>query len=121
MRAIRGAITVEEDSVQAIRRATEALIDEIVRLNGLHPQDVISVVFTLTSDLRAGFPGYFARRHGWSEVPMLHAREIEVPGSLPRCIRALLHVEREPAAPPVRHVYLNAARSLRPDLREYAS
>ncbi|MDQ2745559.1 MAG: chorismate mutase [Chloroflexota bacterium] len=114
MKSIRGAITVSTDTVEAIHQATIELLDEVARRNDLCVDDVIDIFFTLTHDLCADFPARAARAHGW-DVPMLDMQEVPVPGSLPRCLRVLLHVERDG---PVRHAYLREARALRPDLEE---
>lgn len=115
LRAIRGAITVTENTEAAIDDATCELLREIERRNGLAPEDIISAFFSLTPDLNATFPARAARGIGWDMVPMMDTIEVDVPNALPRTIRVLLHVE---AAAPVQHVYLRDARSLRPDLEE---
>jgi chorismate mutase len=115
LRAIRGAITVTENTACAIEEATRTLLREIERRNGLTPEDVISAFFSLTPDLNATFPARAARTIGWDAVPMIDTIEVDVPGALPRTIRVLLHVE---TAAPVRHVYLREAAQLRPDLEE---
>jgi chorismate mutase len=112
MRAIRGAITVEENTSASIHEATKALLGEIARRNDLRPHQVVSAFFTLTPDLDADFPARAARQIGW-DVPMLDMKEVSVPGALPRCLRALLHVE---GVDRVHHTYLRGARALRPDL-----
>lgn len=112
MRAIRGAITVQTNSHEAIFEATQTLIAEIARRNDLQPEEVVSTFFTLTPDLNADFPARAAREMGW-DSPMLDMQEVPVPGALDRCIRVLIHVER---SGPVRHAYLRGARRLRPDL-----
>ncbi len=114
MRAIRGAITVSENTAECISEATQALLEELRRRNGLEITDVVSMFFTLTPDLTAAFPARAAREIGW-DVPMLDTQEIDVPGALGRCLRVLLHVDVER---PPRHVYLRGAAALRPDLAE---
>lgn len=114
MRAIRGAIDVAGNTREEIAAATQELLAEITGRNSLEPEDVISMFFTLTPDLNAAFPAWAARQIGW-DVPMLDMQEIAVPGALPHCLRVLIHAR---GADPVRHVYLGAARSLRPDLEE---
>ncbi len=99
-----------------IRDATRELLRTIVERNELHPDDIISAIFTVTSDLRSEFPARAARELGWIEVPLLCTMEIPVPGALERCIRVLLHTEAPPSRPAMRHVYLRGARALRPDL-----
>src|ERR1700754_4966123 len=113
--ALRGATTVDQDDPQAILGATEWLLREIMKRNELTTDDVVSCIFTCTDDLKAEFPAVAARNMGFSQVPLLCAREIDVPGALPRVIRVLMHyyADDEHAA---RHVYLGEARTLRLDL-----
>jgi chorismate mutase len=116
LRALRGAITVDENEADAILSATEELMREVMERNSLKPEQMVSCIFTCTDDLDAEFPAVAARRLGLSSVPLLCAREIEVPGALPRVIRLLLHCYAEPDSEP-RHVYLREAESLRKDLQ----
>jgi chorismate mutase len=116
VRGIRGAITVERDEAALLLDATERLLREIVTQNAVVPDDIASALFTLTPDLRSQFPAAAARRMGWILVPLLNFTEIGVPGGLERCIRVLLHVNTEKTAQEIRHVYLDGARVLRPDL-----
>jgi chorismate mutase len=115
-RAIRGATTVERDTPDQIRHATRELLETIATHNGVSSADVISAIFTVTSDLTSEFPAHAARELGWLDVPLLCTLEIPVPGSLPKCIRVLLHVESTLPRAEIRHVYLHDARALRPDL-----
>ena len=114
MKAIRGAITVSENSPESIFEATQALLKELQRRNAFEVNDIISMFFTLTPDLTAAFPARAAREIGW-DVPMLDTQEIDVPGALRQCLRVLIHVKR---SGPTRHVYLRGATSLRPDLQD---
>jgi chorismate mutase len=117
IRGVRGAITVDEDQPQLILEATHELILAILEANpGMQPEELASVIFTTTQDLDSAFPANAARQLGWDLVPMLCAREIPVPGSMPRCIRLLLHWNTALTQAEVRHVYLRDAISLRPDL-----
>ena len=116
LRALRGAITVEENEPDAILSATEELVREVMERNSLGADQMVSCIFTCTDDLDAEFPAVAARRLGLSSVPLLCAREIDVPGALPRVIRLLLHCYAEPDSEP-RHVYLREAESLRRDLQ----
>jgi chorismate mutase len=115
LRALRGAITVEDNEADAILSATEELVREVIARNSIAPEDMVSCIFTCTADLDAEFPAVAARNLGLSSVPLLCAREMQVPGSLPRVIRLLLHCYCDPGSPP-NHVYLREAVSLRRDL-----
>jgi chorismate mutase len=115
-RGIRGAITVERDAAGAILDATREMLAHIVEANSVLPQDVASAFFTATPDLTAAFPAQAARELGWDDVALLDAQEIPVPGSLPRCVRALVHWNTDKGQDEIHHVYLRDAASLRPDL-----
>jgi chorismate mutase len=116
LRALRGATTVDENEPEAILSATEELVREVMERNELQPEQMVSCIFTCTNDLDAEFPAVAARNLGLSSVPLLCAREIDVPGSLPRVIRLLLHCYADPDTD-ARHVYLREAESLRRDLQ----
>ena len=116
VRGIRGATTVDSNSAEAILEATRELLAAIVTANNVNPEDIASAIFTVTPDLDAAFPARAAREFGWHHVPLLDAAEIEVGGSLPRTIRALIHWNSERPIYDVRHVYLRDAVRLRPDL-----
>jgi chorismate mutase len=115
LRALRGAITVAENDSGAILAATHELVREVMVRNGLRNEDLVSCIFTCTEDLNAEFPAVAARQMGLSGVPLLCAREMGVPGALPRVIRLLVHCYADPEAPP-EHVYLREAAVLRKDL-----
>ena len=115
-RGIRGAITVPSDSAEEILAATRELLARIAGANQLRPEDIASVLFTVTPDLRTAFPAQAARQLGWQHVPLLDAQEIPVPGSLPRCIRVLLLWNTDTPQGEVHHIYLRDAEALRPDL-----
>ncbi len=115
-RGIRGATTVEANQAEAILAATRELLEAIVAANDLHPRDLASAIFTMTTDLNAAFPARAARDIGWTEVPLLDALEIPAPGSLPCCIRVLIHWNTEKRQDEIKHVYLRGAKVLRPDL-----
>ncbi len=117
--AVRGAAPVADNTAAAIFAATEQLLRALVRVNGLAPGRVVSAIFTLTADLDAEFPAYVARQLGWTDVPMLSAREIPVPGAMPRLVRVLLTVSGVPADVRLQPVYLGAAAGLRPDLVDH--
>lgn len=116
VRAIRGAITVDENSRPAILAATRELLEGLIASNGLEPDDLISANFTMTPDLDAAFPAEAAREMGWNHVPLLCMSEIGVPGSLPRCIRVMVHTYTQRPATEIRHLYMREAVRLRPDL-----
>ena len=113
--ALRGATTVQENESEPILTATEELMHELLARNALAADDLVSCIFTLTEDLDAEFPAVAARRMGLSKVPLLCAREIPVPGSLPRVIRVMIHAYA-PEGAQAQHVYLGEARALRLDL-----
>jgi chorismate mutase len=118
LRGIRGAITIDEDRPESILKAARQLLEAIMEANpGLQPEDLGSVIFTVTDDLTAAYPAEAARQIGWTQVPLLCTREIPVPGGLPRCIRILLHWNTDHIQEQIRHIYLGEAASLRPDLR----
>jgi chorismate mutase len=113
--ALRGANSVAANEAEAILGATDELMRELIARNDLEPESIVSCIFTLTEDLNAEFPAVAARRLGLSAVPLLCAREVPVPGSLPRVIRTLVHYYAPEDHTP-RHVYLGEARALRADL-----
>jgi chorismate mutase len=117
IRGIRGATTVAADEPDLVMQATRELLEEILAENaGMQPEDIASAIFTVTDDLTSTFPAQAARQMGWDLVPMLCAREIPVPNSLPRVIRVLVHWNTEISQSEIRHVYLREAVKLRPDL-----
>jgi chorismate mutase len=116
VRAVRGATQVDADQRDQVLDATTELLTEVLRRNGLDNEDLISVVFTATPDLRSEFPAYAARAMGITDVPLLCAAEIDVPGAMPRVLRLLAHVETERPRADLRHVYLRGAAALRTDL-----
>jgi len=112
---IRGATTVEEDSLEQILDATQDVLVRLQELNGFSPDDIASILFSTTQDLRSTFPARAARRLGWVEVPMLCTHEVDAPSSVPRCIRVLIHWNTDKTLKEVRHAYLRGSRVLRPD------
>jgi chorismate mutase len=114
--ALRGANTVAANEAEAILAATDELMRALIERNGLTPDDLVSCLFTLTADLDAEFPAVAARQMGLSRVPLMCAREIPVPGSLPRVVRVLVHCYPPEGAEP-QHVYLGEAARLRLDLQ----
>ena len=117
IRGIRGATTVSADEPDLILEATRELLEEILAENdSMKPEDVGSAIFTVTDDLASTFPAQGARQMGWGLVPMLCAREIPVPNSLPKVIRVLVHWNTDLKQNEITHVYLRDAVKLRPDL-----
>jgi chorismate mutase len=117
-RAIRGAITADKNTPDAIAQATQALLVEMIATNSLRLRDIASAIFTVSKDLTAAFPAATARAMGWEDVPMLCAMEIPVPKSLKKCIRVMLLVNTWRAQKKIRHQYLKGASRLRPDIAE---
>ena len=116
MRGIRGATQIDANTVDAMEDAVAELCHALTEANALDPDEIVWAIFTVTHDLDADFPARAARvKGGWSDVPMICSREIPVPGSLPRAIRVLVHVDSGDPRD-VKHVYLRGARVLRPDL-----
>lgn len=113
--AVRGAVQAEENGAKAIATATTELMRELLERNGLEPGEIVSCLFTTTDDLDAEFPAVAARDLGLEAVPLLCCREIPVPGSMPRVIRAMVHYYA-PAGHATAHAYLGATQELRSDL-----
>jgi len=118
LQGIRGATTVESNDAQQILEATDELLRNLIAANDLTPDDVVSGLFTMTADLNAAFPARAAELYGWNIVALLHSTEVPVPGSLPRCIRLLVHAYTRRTREEIRHVYLRGATVLRPDRAE---
>lgn len=117
VRAIRGATTVEKNTKDAMTIAVQELMDELTARNQLQPQHVTSAIFSVTPDLDAMFPASVARTHsGWDAVALLDVQQMQVQGSLERCIRVLIHLNSPLPQNEMVHVYLGHAKHLRPDL-----
>ena len=117
VRGIRGAVTSEHDQPEAILSATRCLLEAILAANpSLRPDDLASAWFTTTPDLVSAYPAKAARQLGWTQVPLMCAQEIPVPGALARCVRVLLHWNTELGQNEIQHIYLGEAASLRPDI-----
>ena len=118
-RGIRGAITIDEDTSEEIKTATNMLFTAIIEKNpGLVQEDVGSIMITVTQDIRSAFPAKAVREMGWRMVPMMCAQEIPVEGSMPLCIRVLVHWNTELPQSEIAHIYLREATKLRPELAE---
>jgi chorismate mutase len=118
VRAIRGATQLDRDEREHLFERTAELVREVVRANGLTLDDLISVVFTCTPDLRSDFPAAAAREMGMGEVPLMCAVEIYAPGALPRVVRLMAHANLDRPRSEIRHVYLHGATVLRRDLAQ---
>jgi chorismate mutase len=116
VRAVRGATTVEHDTPEAITEGVVGLLSQILERNGLAEDDIISILFTATEDIVSTFPATAARTMGLGAVPLICARELSITGSVPRCIRVMLHVTTDRSRDQVHHVYLEGAQGLRDDL-----
>ena len=117
-RGVRGATTIEINEREHILTATRQLLALIVRSNQIDPTDVASATFTTTPDIDAEFPALAARQLGWLDVPLLCGHEMTVPGSLPFCIRVLIHWNTDKLQSEIEHVYIRGAKKLRPDLSD---
>lgn len=116
VRAIRGATTASENTIEAIREVVTELLDEIETRNQLDPTDIVSVIFTATQDLNAVFPAAIAReRPNWQNVPLLDVQQMHVEGSLEYCIRVLIQINTPKPQVEMFHSYLRQAKNLRPD------
>ncbi len=114
-RGVRGAISVEANTADAILSATRELLEAMIAANGIEPDDVCSLMLTTTPDLTAEYPALAARQLGWLDVAILCGHEMAVPHGLPRCVRALIHWNTERTPQEIQHVYLRDAVTLRPD------
>lgn len=115
-RGIRGATTISANEREEILTATRQLLALLIRRNGLDPKDVVSAIFTTTSDIDAEFPALAARQLGWLDVPLMCSHEMKVPGGIKLCVRVLIHWNTDKAQDEIEHVYVRDAKRLRPDL-----
>jgi chorismate mutase len=116
--ALRGAISLDVDTTDELDVKVRRLLGEILDRNGVVHDEIVSIWFTATDDLRSGFPAAAARAMGLGDVPLLCARELDVAGGMPMVVRVLMHVHTDRPRSELRHVYLDRARSLRDDLPE---
>ena len=116
VRALRGATTVDEDTSSQVTERTQELLKAMLARNGVEHVDIISVLFTATDDVHSMFPATAARAIGFGDVPLLCARELDIEGAQPLCVRVMMHVET--TRDELHHVYLEGARGLRDDLPE---
>jgi monofunctional chorismate mutase len=117
-RGLRGATTADSNKSEEILARTKELLEELQKQNGFQAEDLASIWFTTTRDLNAAFPAQAARALGWTETPMMCSQEIDVPGSLPRCIRVMIHWNTKKNPAELHHLYLRGAGTLRPDLAD---
>lgn len=117
MRGVRGAITADDNTCEAILEATTELLHQLIDANDIQEEEVASVLFTTTPDLTACYPARAARDLGWTQVALMGFQEINVPGGLPKCIRILIHWNTTRRLDEVNHVFLRGAEVLRPDLK----
>ena len=116
VRAVRGATQLDGDDREHMLERVAEMVTDVMASNGLVVDDFISVIFTSTSDLVSEFPAYAARRLGFSDVPLICARELEIAGSMPRVVRMMAHVETDLPRSDITHSYLHGAAALRRDL-----
>ena len=116
VRALRGATTLDADEAPHLEERVQSLVSEMLRRNGVGKDDVISILFTATDDVHSMFPATAARGIGLGDIPLICARELDVIGGTPRCIRVMMHLVTERPRAELHHVYLEGARSLRDDL-----
>ncbi|MFT8321544.1 MAG: chorismate mutase [Bacillus sp. (in: firmicutes)] len=119
IRGVRGAITVEKNEEKTILQATERLVKEMISLNDIQADDVASAFVSVTDDITAAFPAKVIRlQEGWTYVPVMCMKEMDVPLSLKKCVRIMFHVNTAVSQKDIKHVYLENAIQLRPDLKE---
>lgn len=118
LRALRGATTLDEDTPEQVGTRVQALVSSMLERNGVDHDDLVSIVFTATGDVSSMFPATAARALGLGDVPLICARELDVAGSVPMCVRVLMHLYTERDRSSLHHVYLEGARGLRDDLPE---
>jgi chorismate mutase len=114
-RGLRGATTADENTREAIIEATREMLERLIDENDLRAEDIASAIFSTTPDLNAEFPAVAARQLGWLDTALFCTHEMAVPGSLPRCVRVLIHWNTTRRADEIRHVYIRDARNLRPE------
>ncbi len=116
VRGIRGAVTADSNKKEEIIEKTKELLIALKKENDFKIEDIVNILFSVTSDLNAAFPAPAARELGWNRVPLLDMQEIEVPGSLPKCIRVLIQINCQKSQTEIKHCYLRGAETLRKDL-----
>ncbi len=118
VRALRGATTLDIDDEPHLVERVTALLEQMLVRNEVDHDDLVSIIFTATDDIHCAFPALAARRMGLGDVPLICARELEIDGATPHCVRVMMHLTTSRARSEMRHVYLEGARGLRDDLPE---
>lgn len=118
VRALRGATTVDLDSVEQVTERVQVLVTAMLETNGVDKDDLISILFTATDDITSIFPATAARGVGLGDVPLICARELSIVGGTPLCIRVMMHLTTDRSRAELHHVYLEGAKGLRDDLPE---
>lgn len=118
VRALRGATTVDADTPEQLHERVQALLARMLDRNGVEKDDCISILFTATDDIHSMFPALAARAMGFGDVPLICARELDIEGGTPRCVRIMMHVNTDKSRDELHHVYLEGAKGLRDDLPE---
>jgi chorismate mutase len=116
LRGVRGATCATANSRDAIVETTKQMLSRMIESNGIQPDDIASAFFSTTRDLNAEFPAIAARQLGWRDVPLMCMHEMDVPDALPMCVRVMIHWNTDKRPSEIRHVYMNGAEKLRPDL-----
>lgn len=117
VRGVRGATTITEDHEDLIILETAKLVKKMTEVNEIQAEDIVSVILSATRDIKSAFPAKAVRSiEGWKYVPVMSTHEMDVPGSLPLCIRVMMHVNSSKTQKQIEHIYLNEAIKLRPDL-----
>ena len=118
MRALRGATTIDADTPEQIQERIAVLLSQMLERNGIHHDDLISIIFTATPDIESAFPAAAARMFGLGDVPLLCAQELDIQDGTPLCLRVLIHLNTERGRDELHHIYLEGAQGLRDDLPE---
>ena len=118
LRALRGATTVDADTVEQLNERVVVLLEAMIERNGIDHDDIVSILFTATDDIHSMFPATAARDIGFGDVPLICARELDIVGATPMCVRVLMHMTTHRSRAELRHVYLEGASGLRDDLPE---
>jgi len=118
VRALRGATTVDKDTAEQVNERVQTLVATMLERNGVAKEDLISILFTATDDIHSVFPATAARMTGLGDVPLICARELDIEGGTPLCIRVMMHLTTERSRSELHHIYLEGAKGLRDDLPE---